>query len=74
MPSIRIRRTVAIVVLAAASSILHLPALQAFPRGESHGGRPERVHPVVRVPQPGSLWRFLVGLWENAGLRIDDNG
>jgi hypothetical protein len=71
MLSIRPRRAVVIIVLAASSSILPLADLYAAPRGESHGGdRPERS--VMRQSFP--LWSFLVSLWEAAGLRIDDNG
>lgn len=66
MLSIRIRRAVAVLVLAAASSILPLTDLHAAPRDESRAMR------VMRQNFP--VWGFLVSLWENAGLRIDDNG
>ena len=73
MMSIRIRRTVVVLVLAAASSIVP-SGLNAAPRerpaaehrAESRGDRALR--------QSFPLWHFLVGLWEHAGLRIDDNG
>ena len=75
MPSIRIRRAVAVLVLAAASSILPPTDLHAAPRGESRGERAERSPGALRVMrQSFPLWGFLVSLWENAGLRIDDNG
>jgi hypothetical protein len=72
--TVRSVRTVAILVLAASSWILPLTDLYAAPRGESHGGdRPERrVMRVMRQSFP--VWSFLVSLWEEAGLRIDDNG
>ncbi|MES1240514.1 MAG: hypothetical protein ABUT39_02745 [Acidobacteriota bacterium] len=69
--SIRIRRTLAILVLAAASSIVTPAGLHAGPR--------ERPRPsdsserrVLRESHP--IWRFLMSLWEENGLRIDDNG
>jgi hypothetical protein len=76
MLSVRIRRAVAVLVLAAASSILPLTDLHAAPRGESRGERAERSPGVMRVMRQGfpTVWGFLVSLWENAGLRIDDNG
>lgn len=69
MLSIHIRRTLAVLVLAAASSLLPAADLSAGPRHE----RPEReVTRVLRQSNP--VWRFLVSLWEENGLRIDDNG
>lgn len=71
MLSIRIRRAVSILTLAAATSILPTSGLYAAPRNEPRNeSRSER-----RVfNQELSLWKLLVGLWEQAGLRIDDNG
>jgi hypothetical protein len=69
MMSIHIRRTVAILVLAAASSLLPATDLSAAPRHESPDGGLTR---VLRQSHP--VWRFLMSLWEENGLRIDDNG
>jgi hypothetical protein len=67
MLSIRIRRVVSILILAAATSMLPTAGLHAASR---HEQRAER-----RVERPRlSIWKILVGLWEQAGLRIDDNG
>jgi hypothetical protein len=75
MVSIRIRRAVAVLVLAAAASILPLADLHAAARAESHEGRAERSPGVLRAMRQGfPVWGFLLSLWENAGLRIDDNG
>lgn len=71
MPSIRIRhvrRTLAVLVLAAASSILTPAGLHAGPRDRQ--AATERR--VLRDSHP--IWRFLLSLWEENGLRIDDNG
>ena len=67
----RTRRTVAVLILAAASSLLPAADLSAGPRHE----RPEREVAVTRaLRQSNPVWRFLVSLWEENGLRIDDNG
>ena len=68
----RTRRTVAVLILAAASSLLPAAGLSAGPRHE----RPDReVTGVARVlRQSNPVWRFLLSLWEENGLRIDDNG
>ena len=71
MLSIRIRRVVATLVLAAATSILPLADLHADPRGESRAR--ERSERAV-LKHSVSIWSFLMSLWEEAGLRIDDNG
>jgi len=70
MPSIRIRRVVAVLILAAASSILPLADLHAAPRGEARGGE----RGVTKMIRQSPVWRFFRSLWEEAGLRIDDNG
>lgn len=67
MLSIRIRRAVSILTLALAASILPIAGLHAAPRDE-----PRSEHRVIRRSFP--VWSFLVSLWDQAGLRIDDNG
>jgi hypothetical protein len=71
MLSIRIRRVVSIFSLTAATSILPATGLHASPRNEPRNER-RAEHRVVS--QSFSFWKLLVGLWEQAGLRIDDNG
>lgn len=71
MLSIRIRRAVSILTLAAATSILPAAGLSAAPRNE-HRAEPRAERRVIS--QGFSLWKILVGLWEQAGMRIDDNG
>lgn len=71
MLSIRIRRAVSILTLAAATSILPTAGLHAAPRNEPRNeSRSER----RVISQSFSFWKLLVGLWEQAGMRIDDNG
>ncbi|HEX3126665.1 MAG TPA: hypothetical protein VH394_04990 [Thermoanaerobaculia bacterium] len=72
MPAIRIRRLIAVLLLAVASMILPLTDLHAAPRHESRGERPDRI--VARVLRDNPVVRFLRTLWEEAGARIDDNG
>ena len=72
MPSPRIRRSVAILALTAASVILPLSDLSAAPRSESHWSGPERSARIVR--QGFSFWNVLTSIFEKAGMRIDDNG
>ncbi len=71
MLSIRIRRVVSIFALAAATSILPTAGLHASPRREPRN-EPRAERRVIS--QSFSFWKLLVGLWEQAGLRIDDNG
>ncbi|HEX5719427.1 MAG TPA: hypothetical protein VF179_24920 [Thermoanaerobaculia bacterium] len=75
MPSRQIRRSVAILVLTAASVIFPLSDLSAAPRSESHWSGPERAR---IVPQGFSFWSFLTSLFEKvrgeAGPGIDGNG
>jgi hypothetical protein len=73
MRSLRIRRALAVSVLAAVSLLLPLAELHAAPRAESRWERSDRAEQVVRRGF-ASLWSALVGIWEEAGLRIDDNG
>lgn len=74
MLSIRIRRVVSIFALAAATSILPAAGLHASPRREPRNEpRAERAERRV-ISQGFSFWKLLKGLWEEAGLRIDDNG
>jgi hypothetical protein len=72
MLSLRIRRSVAILILAAASVIFPLSDLSAAPRSESRWSGPERSTRIVR--QGFSLWNVLTSIFEKAGVRIDDNG
>jgi hypothetical protein len=72
MLSLRIRRSVAILILAAASVIFPLSDLSAAPRSESRWSGPERSARIVR--QGFSLWNVLTSIFERAGVRIDDNG
>lgn len=74
MLSIRTRRAVAILVLAAASSILPVTSLHAAPRGESRAAERSERGALRAVRHGVSVWTFLRSLWEEAGLRIDDNG
>jgi len=71
MRSLRLRRAVAVAVFAAA--LLPLTDLHAAPRAGAPWERPDRAERVIR-DRVVSLWNVLVGIWENAGLRIDDNG
>lgn len=71
MLSIRIRRVVSIFALAAATSILPAAGLHASPRREPRN-EPRAEGRVIS--QGFSFWKLLKGLWEEAGLRIDDNG
>jgi hypothetical protein len=74
MPSLRLRRALAVAALTAAFAMFPLSDLRAAPRSESRWQGPElaRAHRVVR--ESFSFWNVLVSVWEKAGLRIDDNG
>jgi hypothetical protein len=76
MLSRQIRRSVAILALAAASVIFPLSDLSAAPRSESRWSAPERSARIV--PQGFSFWSFLTSLFEkargDAGAGIDGNG
>ena len=72
MLSLRIRRSVAILALVAASILFPLSDLSAAPRHESRWSGPERSARIVR--QGFSFWSFLTGIFEGAGMRIDGNG
>jgi len=72
MLSPRIRRSVVVLALTAASVILPLSDLSAAPRSESRWSGPERSARIVR--QGFSFWSFLTGIFEGAGMRIDGNG
>ena len=72
MLSLQIRRSVAILALAAAFMILPLSDLSAAPRSESRWSGPERSARIV--PQGFSFWSILTSLFEGAGMRIDGNG
>jgi len=72
MLSLKIRRSVAILVLTAASVILPLSALSAAPRSESRWSGPERSARIVR--QGFSFWNVLTSIFEKAGVGIDSNG
>jgi hypothetical protein len=71
MLSLRIRRTVAILALVAASTLFPLSELSAAPRHESRWNGPERSR-IVR--QGISFWSFLNKIFEGIGMRIDGNG
>jgi hypothetical protein len=71
MMSIRIRHIVVVLVLAAASSILPPADLHAAPRERPAAS--ER-HALRALRESHPIWRFLMSLWEENGLRIDDNG
>ena len=68
-PSSR-RRFVAVLSLAAALFVLPMAEAQAAQR------RPRAESDLLdRVEtQAHSLWRAIVGVWQNVGLRWDDNG
>lgn len=71
MLSLRIRRAAAVVVLAAASTLIPLSGLHAASREQTRKEKPAKVRPVA----PAALFGRLISvLWEAAGLRIDDNG
>jgi hypothetical protein len=72
MPSLKIRRSVAILALAAASVVLPLSDLSAAPRSESRWSGPERSARIVH--QGFSFWNVLTSIFERAGARIDGNG
>lgn len=73
MPSLRIRRSIAVLTLVAASVIFPLSDLSAAaPRSESRWNGPERSAPIAR--QGFSFWNVLTSIFERAGMRIDDNG
>lgn len=69
MPSLRIRRSLVVLALAAASVIFPLSELRAAPRSESRWNGPERV-----VRQGFSFWQVLTSIFERTGMRIDSNG
>lgn len=66
MPSPRLRRSLAVLTLAAASV---LSELSAAPRSESRWNGPERI-----VRQGFSFWHVLTSIFERTGARIDSNG
>ncbi|HWN41511.1 MAG TPA: hypothetical protein VNW71_04785 [Thermoanaerobaculia bacterium] len=77
MLSRQIRRSVAILALSAAASVIFpLSDLSAAPRSESRWGGHERSARIV--PQGFSFWSFLTSLFEkargDAGAGIDGNG
>ena len=72
MPSRRIRRSLAVLALAAASVIFPLSELSAAPRSESRWSGPERGARIVR--QGFSFWNVLTRIFERAGMRMDENG
>ena len=72
MLSLRIRRSIAILVLTIASVILPLSDLSAAPRSESRWSGPERNARIVR--QSFSFWNVLTSIFEQVGMRIDGNG
>ena len=72
MLSLRIRRTIAVFALTAASLILPLSDLSAAPRSEARWNGPERSARVVR--QGFSFWTVVRSIFETAGMRMDDNG
>ena len=72
MPSLRIRRTLAVLALAAASLIFPVSDLSAAPRSESRWSEPERSARVMR--QGFSFWNVLTSIFERAGVGIDNNG
>jgi hypothetical protein len=72
MLSLKIRRSVAILALAAASMIFPLSDLSAAPRSESRWSGPERSARIVR--QGFSFWNVLTSIFEKAGVGIDSNG
>jgi hypothetical protein len=72
MLSLRIRRSIAILALTIASVILPLSDLSAAPRSESRWSGPERNARIVR--QGFSFWNVLTSIFEQVGMRIDDNG
>lgn len=69
MPSPRIRRSLAVLALAAASVIFPLSELSAAPRSESRWNGPERI-----IRQTFSFWNVLTSIFERTGMRIDSNG
>lgn len=69
MASLRIRRSLAVLALAAASVIFPLSELSATPRSESRWNGPERI-----VRQTLSFWNVLTSIFERTGMRIDSNG
>lgn len=72
MPSLQIRRSIAVLALTAASVIFPLSDLSAAPRSESRWSGPERRAGIVR--QGFSFWNILTSIFERAGARIDGNG
>ena len=72
MPS-RIRRTLAVLALTAASVIFPLSDLSAAPRSDSGWSGPERAARIV-VRQGLSFWNVLTRIFERAGMNIDNNG
>jgi hypothetical protein len=72
MLSLRIRRSVAILALTAASVIFPLSDLSAAPQSESRWSGPERSARIV--PQGFSFWHVLTSIFERAGARMDPNG
>lgn len=69
MASPRIRRSLAVLALAAASVIFPLSELSAAPRSESFWSGPQRI-----VRQGLSFWQVLTSIFERTGARIDSNG
>lgn len=70
---LRVRRSVAILLLTAAVSLTFPQTdLRAHPRMESRWRRVER---SGRIADQGfSFWNFLTIIFEGTGMRIDENG
>jgi hypothetical protein len=69
----RLRRALAIPLLAAACSLLTAAGVHAAPRrGDDPGWRSGAVRYVLHSQV--SIWSWLTKVWEETGMRIDDNG